>query len=83
MLPSPVQDETFSMAPITEQAAVAPATRVDRQFHPKIFKFNFTCNKQFRLSAMTSQAQDHPQYFENIYNRISEEYVILVKPVYI
>lgn len=55
-----LKDSTHTLTPSTEQTAAAPATGIDRQFTPLVKKFNFTCNKQFRLSAMTTVATDPP-----------------------
>lgn len=54
-----ISDTTQTWAPLTEVAGAAPAT-VDRQFSPKILKFNFTANKQIRLSAMTTAVANPP-----------------------
>ena len=55
-----LKDVTRTLAPSTEQPAAAPATGIDRQFTPLVQKLNFTCNKQFRLSAMTTVPTDPP-----------------------
>jgi len=55
-----LSDQTVNMAARAETPAVAPATGVDRQFTPLVRKFNFTCNKQLRVSPMTTQAADPP-----------------------
>ncbi len=55
-----LSDQTINMAPQAETPAVAPATGVDRQFTPLVRKFNFTCNKQLRVSPMTSAVADPP-----------------------
>lgn len=49
-----LSDQTVTIAPLTETAGAAGT--VDRQFADRVFKYNWTCNKPFRLSAMSTQA---------------------------
>lgn len=55
-----LSDRTVHMSPQTETPAVAPATGMDRQFKPLVLKYNFTCNKQLRVSPMTTAVADPP-----------------------
>ncbi len=47
-----LSDTTTTLAPLTETAGAAGT--VDRQFADRVFKYNWTCNKPFRLSAMST-----------------------------
>jgi hypothetical protein len=50
-----LSDTNVIMSPQAETPGAAAGT-VDRQFRPYTRKFNFTCNKQLRLSASTTAA---------------------------
>eukprot|EP01050_Picozoa_sp_SAG11_P051576 SAG11_NODE_29390_length_311_cov_0.966981_1_plen_90_part_01 len=51
-----LSDKIQTLTPITESSTGAGPGNIKRQFQPLLRIFNFTCNRQLRLSAMNTDS---------------------------